>query len=596
MASYIDKNDFDDEELDYDDNEEEFCEDEDVNDEYEYEEKESDEISVYSDDELNESMQSDDFQQIISKDGTIWNYEQPEMSSFRKNFIRLETGLLEPVSHLITIIDFFNYFFDDSFVNILINNTNKRLPQSESELTKDELRAFMGLLLLFGVLKKNFVKIEEIWNPESLHYLNWASIAMSRARFQKIYSFLTFDEFEKRDDRKKTDKFYLMNDIFSRFRDKIRTAFEPGVNLCIDETLYKFRGRCQFKQYIPSKPAKYGIKLWSIVDVTTSYLLDTFVYLGKSIGSQKNSKEVGKNVVLHLVKPYFESGRTVTVDNFFTSIQLGKDLWEKGLFLVGTLRKNKKGIPFELLPSKEKEVFSSMHIFNSFQTMVSYVPKKNKAVILLSTRHHNEVIDYSNERNKPEIILHYNSNKGGVDTLDKSIEYYTCRRRTRKWTFNLFCYMLDVGSYNSFVLFQNSRRKQSFDKNISRSKFLEKLAIDLIHPHATLRFESFYKNNFQGCQYHIQESFIKLGFLNVTNVKIGDNYNNKIQQARCCKCPRSLDRKAQQRCGRCDQFICKNHSNRVTICKTCMENIFTENNINSQSSLSGPSSNLRNKH
>jgi len=34
----------------------------------------------------------------------------------------------------------------------------------------------------------------------------------------------------------------------------------------IDETLVVFRGRCPFKMYIPSKPANYGIKVFSLVD------------------------------------------------------------------------------------------------------------------------------------------------------------------------------------------------------------------------------------------------------------------------------------------------------------------------------------------
>jgi hypothetical protein len=50
--------------------------------------------------------------------------------------------------------------------------------------------------------------------------------------------------------------------------------------------------------------------------------------------------------------------------------------------------------------------------------MVSYVPKPGKAVIMLSTMHRDAVVS-SREDKKPEIILQYNSAKGGVDTLDQ---------------------------------------------------------------------------------------------------------------------------------------------------------------------------------
>ncbi|GBP04944.1 hypothetical protein EVAR_21160_1 [Eumeta japonica] len=51
-------------------------------------------------------------------------------------------------------------------------------------------------------------------------------------------------------------------------------------------------------------------------------------------------------------------------------------------------------------------------------TMVSYVPKPNKAVVLLSSMHHAAHIDPdSNDQQKPEIIMYYNSTKGGINAL-----------------------------------------------------------------------------------------------------------------------------------------------------------------------------------
>lgn len=51
------------------------------------------------------------------------------------------------------------------------------------------------------------------------------------------------------------------------------SSYVPGCNLTIDEQLKAFRGRSRFRQYMPSKPAKYGIKFWWITDSATSYPL-----------------------------------------------------------------------------------------------------------------------------------------------------------------------------------------------------------------------------------------------------------------------------------------------------------------------------------
>lgn len=62
--------------------------------------------------------------------------------------------------------------------------------------------------------------------------------------------------------------------------------------------------------------------------------------------------------------------------------------------------------------------------------MVSYVPKKGKAVVLISTMHDEGLID--EETGKPQIILDYNMTKGGVDTVDQLGGTYSVSRTTRR--------------------------------------------------------------------------------------------------------------------------------------------------------------------
>ena len=61
-------------------------------------------------------------------------------------------------------------------------------------------------------------------------------------------------------------------------------------------------------------------------------------------------------------------------------------------------------------------------------TMVSYVHKKNKAVILLSTMHHGISIVEEDPKKRPEIIKFYNDTKTAVDLVDQIVQTYTCKR------------------------------------------------------------------------------------------------------------------------------------------------------------------------
>ena len=78
-----------------------------------------------------------------------------------------------------------------------------------------------------------------------------------------------------------------------------------------------------FRQLMPKKPDKYGIKLWLCVDVNSYCVLDAAPHTGRQPG-QDRQQNIGTNIVLQLMKPLFGSGRNVTIDNCFTSIPLAK--------------------------------------------------------------------------------------------------------------------------------------------------------------------------------------------------------------------------------------------------------------------------------
>ena len=143
------------------------------------------------------------------------------------------------------------------------------------------------------------------------------------------------------------------------------------------------------------------------------------------------------NVALDLAKTIENTGRGITTDNFFKSIQLADRLMGEKRTLLGTVRANKRAMPPEFLKNKNREVHENKFGFQKEKTLVSHVPNRNKAVILLSTEHHSKKVVLQ-EAKKPEIIMAYNATKGAVDTLDKMAVQYSCKRNTRRWPMNVF--------------------------------------------------------------------------------------------------------------------------------------------------------------
>lgn len=140
----------------------------------------------------------------------------------------------------------------------------------------------------------------------------------------------------------------------------------------------------------------------------------------------------------------------MTTDNWYTSIPLVEDMLEKKITMIGTLKKNKAAIPPSFLPNKNRVVGTTDFGFSDDKTIVSYVPKTNKAVILVSSMHDSKSIDPVT--GKPDIILDYNLTKGGVDTCDKMCAAYSVSRVTRRWPQAIFYVLMNIASINSRVV------------------------------------------------------------------------------------------------------------------------------------------------
>ena len=297
---------------------------------------------------------------------------------------------------MLSILDTFKLFFTPEMADIIIRHTNKKAISTYTayneknpikkqlvwqNLELQEFYAFLAILITSGANNSNTDNTKDMW--QSYSYPLYRA-AMGINRFWNIIRFIRFDDANTRAQRMEIDKAAPIRDIWTMLNNNLPKHYNPIEHLTIDEQLYPYRGRTKFTQYIPSKPAKYGIKVWWICDAENSYPLTGQIYTGKS--SAGREKNVGERVVKDLAAQYQGSGRNITMDNYFTTLSLTKSLLSWDLTIVGTLKKNKTYIP---------------------PAMCRYVPKINKAVIMLSSMHQVAKIG-DDAKKKPEIIEFYN--------------------------------------------------------------------------------------------------------------------------------------------------------------------------------------------
>ena len=118
-----------------------------------------------------------------------------------------------------------------------------------------ELQCFIGLLILAGVYKAHNEGITHLWNKEDGRPI--FNKSMSRNRFTQLSRCLRFDDAEQRRKNRSPDKLSPIRDVFDAWESTLQDAYVAGGNITIDEQLVSFRGRCPFRQYLPSKPGKF---------------------------------------------------------------------------------------------------------------------------------------------------------------------------------------------------------------------------------------------------------------------------------------------------------------------------------------------------
>ncbi|KAG7165311.1 uncharacterized protein LOC121870531 [Homarus americanus] len=152
-----------------------------------------------------------------------------------------------------------------------------------------------------------------------------------------------------------------------------------------------------------------------------------------------------------------------------------------GLTIVGTLRSNKPHIPPEMNMKIRREADSSAFCFDNDITMVSYLPRtKKKLVLLPSIMHSQPTIDTNG---KPEIINYYNKTKGAVDTFDQMCSMYFCSRKPRRWHLCLFYGIVNAATINSRIIYSKNKEGQQVKKQERRS-LMQDLALQMVTPWA----------------------------------------------------------------------------------------------------------------
>ena len=96
---------------------------------------------------------------------------------------------------------------------------------------------------------------------------------MPQYRFIALTRFVRFDDKSTRAARRAKGKLAPIRNLFNEINKLLLRYSTPSEYLTVDEQLVPFRDRCPFRQYIPSKPDNYDMKIFWICDAMSFYPL-----------------------------------------------------------------------------------------------------------------------------------------------------------------------------------------------------------------------------------------------------------------------------------------------------------------------------------
>ena len=175
-----------------------------------------------------------------------------------------------------------------------------------------------------------------------------------------------------------------------------------------------------------------------------------------------------------LMEAFFDKGKKLYMDNFYTSVPLFEDLERRGTLACGTVPSNRKGLPRDITDVHNEEIKGLKRgesVYRQKDTITCVDWKDSKMMYMLATTPVNPACNSEVERsvkegnkwqktavNQPSAISDYNQNMGGVDLSDQRVTTYARLMKGTVWYYKIFFYLLELSISNAQILMAKSFR------------------------------------------------------------------------------------------------------------------------------------------
>ncbi|XP_026731097.1 uncharacterized protein LOC113496158 [Trichoplusia ni] len=513
-------------------------------------------------------------QYYLGLEGTKWMKEPIEARLILQSDynVFIQAGPRDYARTRRTPSECFDLFFDEDVIYMITKFTNERIIKEQKKFARErdakltdevEIYALLGILYLSGSTKSGRENFLQLFDSKRGTGMEAIYLTMSAQRYRFLMKNLRFSDCSN--ERTSDDKLSPIRILLQVLINNFQKHYTPGHEMALSHTMIPFKGRCGFRHHVPKKPFKYALKMFNLVDCYYPYTYNLELYLGENPGPY----DIGYSkldTMVRITDPIQGEYRNLTLTNYFTSLESVEMLFDKKITAVGSIKPTKKEVPRIFRTVNDKMLYNSLFGFGHAATLVQYICKPDKAVLLLSSKHSDCSIDMNSGLTfRPDIMTYYKRTKSSVEVLEKLCARGDVTRNSRRWALTVFFRLMNIAAVNALCVYTINKRQE----RVVRREFQIEMALSMIRPMIQRRMHS---DNIP--------KIVKQKMCEFLNVPIPIDVELQIDltdhatctrtgpRGRCHVCRRARSNKTTREvCASCNRFTCFAHSKYV--CNNC---------------------------
>ncbi|XP_065369645.1 uncharacterized protein LOC135961925 [Calliphora vicina] len=511
--------------------------------------------------------------ELRAANGQIWSKVPlaPPIADDLPEFLAVGKG---PAKSVTNPLEAWHLLIDVSMLNMIVKSTNevikatkKKEPHQKRLTDLTELRAWLGLNYLCGVLRNSIQPgpVEELWTLE-----------LGNAIFRATMSFKRFEFLSEcircADQSASTTQLPL--DEIANFWEKLvincRSYYAPSGFCMIDEHILDFSQleNNPFNHILPHQFGLNGLRFITMCDAKTMYICNALV---------ANDVQPLDEEVYQLVSDVKGTRRCLCLNERFTNMGLLQKLKQNQLQVVGALPANAKEIPVELYGGSQlphvwytKDDCTLVSGLSETESPTGYLVTNGLSTRINSVKLY-KTICVSNQ-NAYQYMRIYGTHYGRLS-------------KNSRWNLEYLFFMLDVAVYNAWTLY---RLSENGDAGIEQRDFQRQLGLYLTQQQLKQRIHLNIKlplplklqiaeilgENVEallnGASKKVVEAS-KLGTISKEKAIVPDGIilqsRENDSRRRCRGCKSRNGSKTKTRCQQCLQSFCMRHL--ISRCESC---------------------------